>query len=248
MNSKRTIGSLLLLSGCASSAVPGIEMSRPDVAPSTAVAGPDGGSAGAALSVDSLWESSVPDSSSLAEQPEASTNTIVDRHGREIPKQYACIVNLLEHLASRHRGQGGFELNSTLAFDVPRVMASVGSGGLVLSETENAHPMPDASVEDIEKQETASLLQTRRVVTSSPSPRQVEEQLKTRNGPAFRALSHLGHIYSVRPPHYSSLAFAPRAAGRVRVLVGSEKYELVFQIHGDQCLLEQVNYLVVEED
>src|SRR5690606_12905536 len=97
MNSKRTIGSLLLLSGCASSAVPGIEMSRPDVAPSTAVAGPDGGSAGAALLVDSLWESSVPDSSSLAEQPEASTNTIVDRHGREIPKQYACIVNLLEH-------------------------------------------------------------------------------------------------------------------------------------------------------
>jgi len=114
-------------------------------------------------------EGSRPDLQAVSE-PAASSDAGVrtDRHGRTYPVQYACIVDLLEYLATRNEFRGVFDAKKTLALDIPRLLSRINPEGIVLKED-----TPPATVREF-------------------SLRQIERQLRSRQGSAFIALVHLG--------------------------------------------------------
>ena len=178
---------------------------------------------------------------------EAPPKHVLDRHGRAVPEEYACIIDLLRYLASRNVAIGGFDLKDTLPFETDRVMPYLSPKGVLFSEEEGALESEKMTVEQLEKlrkEDPKRYFATRKVQKGKLLPAEIERQLHAGKGLAFLRLVHLGNRYSIASPSHSELKFQP-SGDQVVVKVGVEGYELTFQLR-DGCYLEEIHYLIVE--
>lgn len=159
------------------------------------------------------------DSDASASAPE----TAKDRHGRLIPGKYAPCLELLDYLADQNNHAfGRFEAERSGPIDLAKI---------------RAHGVP-AGVEFFDVNQGG--------LDGLESWTSIERQISERKGGVFEQLAHLGHIYAMPYPQYSTLSFEPVSHG-VLIRVASF-YELTFHLDPEACRLTKCAYVKVQEE
>jgi len=159
-----------------------------------------------------------------AQGPTSIEREGLDRHRRPFPLEYGCPVDFLESLASRVEPPSVVydpADKSHIDLDGAFLMDRISERGVALDREYPPPPLTDWSRAEI------------------------RAQLQARAGDVFDRLVHVGRSYVARHPAHSGLEFA-RSGESLRVEVGTDQYELTFEVQDGTCKLAAIRDRVVE--
>lgn len=141
---------------------------------------------------------------------------------REIPVEYKSIYNFLESLKwPKKYENAGYHLENTPIWNVKILMGQISEGGVLFIDP-NTNLNKRITREDI------------------------ENQINSRKGNAFKMISHMTSIYSIPYKQYSELKFK-KLSNDVKVSIGYD-YELTFKYIDNVYRLTKCEYLALEGD
>ena len=150
-----------------------------------------------------------------------------DRHGQGVKREQAGVLPVLDYLADQYPERGGFDPNQSRPYDGEKMKGFLWPSRVTFTDVNGPSEV-------------------------HLTPAQIARQLEARQGPAFRALAHVGSIYALPYLQYSMIWFDEHSAGRLVVYIGwrfdglASHYRLTFGDIDGEWKLGRVDYRNLE--